>query len=159
MLELLRTASQSDKKMRLLSPRGWFHERANRTFKLVFNIPGLVESSEKEAPRAVTLSQYIEKKTKHRPALEDRVMLARQLAAALSRLHKVNWVHQNISAFSIIFSLPPSHTGSQGLPPPYLIGFSYSHLDNPNAWSKIPAYKIEVTDYCPSGVSNTNNED
>ena len=146
-LELLRTASRSDKKMRLLSPRGWSHEPENRTFKMAFNIPGLAESGENKTPRIMTLSQHIEQTVNHRPALEDRLMLARQLAAALSRLHKVKWVHKNISAFSIIFS-QPSHGRSQALPPPYLIGFNYSRPNNPDSWSEMPSYRIEVTDYC-----------
>ena len=147
-LELLRTASRSDKQMRLLSPKGWFHQPQNRKFKLVFSIPGLAEAGENGNPHIETLRQVIEAKEKHRPALEDRFLLARQLVATLSRLHKIKWVHKNISAFSIVFSLPPGHLVTQGIPPPYLIGFNHSRPDDPNSWSKMPKYRVEVTDYC-----------
>ena len=147
-LELLQTASRSDQEMRLLSPIGWFHEPQTHKFKLAFNIPGLTEAGENNTPQIETLRQYIEANEKHRPALEDRFQLARRLAAALSRLHKVGWVHKNISAFSIIFSLPPSPRAPQGIPPPYLIGFNHSRPDDPNSWSKTPPYCMAVTDYC-----------
>lgn len=115
---------------------------------MAFNIPGSTEAGENNTPQIETLRQYIEANEKHRPALEDRFLLARRLAATLSRLHKVKWVHKNISAFSIIFSLPPSHRAPQDIPPPYLIGFNHSRPDDPNSWSRMPQYRIAVTDYC-----------
>ncbi len=147
-LELLRTASRSDKEMRLLSPMGWFHEPQNHTFKMVFNIPNSTEAGENNTPQIETLRQYIEAYEKHRPALEDRFLLARRLAATLSRLHKVKWVHKNISAFSIIFSLPSTHRTPHGIPSPYLVGFNYSRPDDSDSWSKTPQYCMAVTDYC-----------
>ncbi|KAL8717253.1 MAG: hypothetical protein Q9225_005485 [Loekoesia sp. 1 TL-2023] len=147
-LELLRTASRSDNEMSLLYPIGLFHEPRHHNFKMAFNIPGLKEAGENNMPQIKTLRQYIEANEKHRPALEDQFLLARRLAATLSRLHKVKWVHTNISAFSIIFSLPSSHRTAQGIPPPYLVGFNYSHPDNPDSWSKMPQHRIAVTDYC-----------
>lgn len=147
-MELLRTASQSDKEMRLLSPIGWLHEPQNHRFKMAFNIPGLKQAGENRTPRLETLRQYIEANGKHRPTLEDRFLLARRLAAALTKLHKVKWMHKNISAFSIIFSLEPSHSAPQSIPPPYLIGFNHSRPDDPNSWSKTPRYRMDVTDYC-----------
>ena len=147
-MELLRTASRSDKQMRLLSPKGWFHEPQNRKFKMVFSIPGSTEAGENGTTRIETLRQFIEAKEINRPALEDRFLLARRLAASLSRLHKVKWLHKNISAFSIIFSLPPRYLVTQGIPPPYLIGFNHSRPDDLKSWSKMPKYRVEVTDYC-----------
>ena len=147
-LELMRTASQSDKQMRLLSPIGWFHEPQIRRFKMVFSIPSSTEAGENNTPRIETLRQLIGAKEKYLPALEDRFLLARRLIAALSRLHKVKWVHKNISAFSIIFSLPPRYLVTQGIPPPYLIGFNHSRPDDLKSWSKTPKYSLEVTDYC-----------
>ncbi|KAL8689015.1 MAG: hypothetical protein Q9218_005213 [Villophora microphyllina] len=153
-LELLRTASRSDKEMRLLSPIGWFHEPQNHAFKLAFHIPGSTEAgknnNKNNTPQIQTLRKYIETNEKHRPALEDRFLLARRLAATLSRLHKVKWVHKSISAFSIIFSSPPSpHNTTHGrIPPPYLAGFNHSRPDDPDSWSKTPQYRVAVTDYC-----------
>ena len=147
-MELLRTASRSDKQMRLLSPKGWFHEPQNRKFKMVFSIPGSTEAGENGTTRIETLRQFIVAKETNRPALEDRFLLARRLAASLSRLHKVKWLHKNISAFSIIFSLPQRYLVTQGIPPPYLIGFNHSRPDDLKSWSKMPKYRVEVTDYC-----------
>ncbi|KAI4243535.1 MAG: hypothetical protein LQ352_007006 [Teloschistes flavicans] len=145
-LELLRTASRSDKEMRLLSPIGWFHEPQNRKFKMAFNIPKSIP--ENNSPQVTTLRQYMEANDKHTTALEDRFVLARRLAGTLSRLHKVKWLHKNISSFSIVFSLPLSYPPSHAIPPPYLVGFNYSRPDDPNSWSKMPEYSVAVTDYC-----------
>ena len=144
--ELLRTTSRSDKEMRLLSPIGYFHEPHKRAFKLAFHIPGLSEVRKDEVPEIKTLRQYIQARTS--PALEDRFLLARRLASTLSRLHKVKWVSKSISAFSIIFSLPPSQQITSNIPPPYIIGFNYSRPNDPKSISEIPEYRMEVTDYC-----------
>ena len=143
--ELLRTTSRSDKDMRLLSPIGYFHEPHNRAFKLAFNIPGLSEVGKDEVPKITTLRHYIPRTS---PALEDRFLLARRLSSTLSRLHKVKWVHKNISAYSIIFSLPLSHKIPSEIPPPYIIGFNYSRPNDPNSFSLVSEHRMEVEDYC-----------
>ena len=148
-LELLRTATRSDRELRLLSPIGWFHDLRDHSFKLIFNAPISTEASEDDPRRIKTLKQYIEENTdKQRPALDDRFLLARQLAATLSRLHKTKWVHKNISAFSVIFSLPPGDPPHRRIPPPYLIGFNYSRPSDPEWWSRLPGYDTAVLDYC-----------
>ncbi|KAL9579125.1 MAG: hypothetical protein Q9212_005287 [Teloschistes hypoglaucus] len=149
-LELLRTASRSDKEMRLLSPIGWYHELGSQKFRMAFHIPNFMttEGGENNPPRIATLRQCIKANHKDRPAHEDRFLLARRLAGALARLHKVKWVHKSISSFSIIFLLPPSHGPSEPIPPPHLVGFNYSRPDDPDSWSKMPEYSVAVTDYC-----------
>ncbi|KAG8534313.1 uncharacterized protein KY384_001157 [Bacidia gigantensis] len=147
-LELLRTASRSDKELRLPSPIGWSHDLPNHTFKLIFSIPNSGNASTNDPPRIQTLRQYIEASEKHRPALDDRFLLARRLTGTLSKLHKIKWVHKNISAFSIIFSLQLDDRPHQKIPLPYLIGFNYSRPSDPEWWSSLPQYDIAVTDYC-----------
>lgn len=58
-LELLRVASRADKEMRLLAPRGWFHEPQNCSFKLVFQIPETAGTNnvQSEVTRIETLRQ------------------------------------------------------------------------------------------------------
>ncbi|KAL8764469.1 MAG: hypothetical protein Q9194_007060 [Teloschistes cf. exilis] len=89
-LELSRTASRSDKEMRLLSPIGWYHELESQNFKMAFHILNLTTvGGENIPPRIATLRQCIKANDVDRPALEDRFLLARRLAGALARLHRV----------------------------------------------------------------------
>lgn len=151
--ELLRTASRSDRNIRLLSPVGYFHEPLNRVIRLAFEIPGPKEAGKDKTLEVTTLWQYIHARTS--PALEDRFLLARRLASTLSRLHKVNWLHKNISAFTIIFStLPPSGRSGSGIPPPYVVGFNYSRPNDPKSISVLPEHRMEVMDYCHPEYSN-----
>ena len=124
--ELLRITSRSDKDMRLLSPIGHFHEPRSRSFRLAFNIPSQPEAREDQIPEVRTLWQYMKDTEKIRPALDDRLLLARQLASALSRLHKVTWVHKRMTAFSIIFTHPAPRNSKKRIPPPYIIGCNHS---------------------------------
>jgi len=144
--ELLRTCSRLDKDMRLLSPIGYFHEPHNRAFVLAHHLPGQSEAPEGRRPEIYTLRKYMETTEKKRPALEARLLLAKRLASALARIHKVKWLHKNISSFSIVFSLPQSSSFPTNFPPPHIIGFNYSRPDDPNSFS----YKLEleVADYC-----------
>lgn len=153
--ELLRTASRSDRNIRLLSPIGYFHEPINRVFRLVFDIPGSREGAENTALEVTTLWQYIQARSNS--ALEDRFLLARRLASTLSRLHKVKWLHKNISAFTVIFpTLPLPGARGSAIPPPYLVGFNYSRPNDPKSISTPPEYRIELMDYChPEYSSNT----
>ncbi|KAL9581397.1 MAG: hypothetical protein Q9212_003928 [Teloschistes hypoglaucus] len=145
--ELLRTASRPGSITRLLSPIGYFHEPINRTFRLAFEIPGTKEAEKDTAPEVTTLWQYIEAKPS--PALEDLFLLARRLASTLSSLHKVGWLHKNISAFTVIFAkLSLRGTRDSAIPPPYLVGFNHSRPNDPKAISLLPQYRIGVTDYC-----------
>ncbi|KAL8995133.1 MAG: hypothetical protein Q9169_005076 [Polycauliona sp. 2 TL-2023] len=154
--ELLRTASRSDRNVRLLSPIGYFHEPINRIFRLVFEIPGgFKEGGTNKALEITTLWHYIQARSS--PALEDRFRLARRLASTLSRLHKVQWLHKNISAFTVIFpTLPLTGTSGLSIPPPHLVGFNYSRPNDPKSISTLPEYRMEVMDYChPEYSSNT----
>ncbi|KAL8840331.1 MAG: hypothetical protein Q9170_001346 [Blastenia crenularia] len=157
--ELLRTASRSDRNIRLLSPVGYFHEPIKRVIRLVFEIPGTKEGGKDGALEVTTLWQYMQARSSLAvPALEDRFQLARRLASTLSRLHKVKWLHKNISAFTIIFStLRPPGTSDSGIPLPYAVGFNYSRPNDPKSISVLPEYRIEVMDYCHPEYSSQAN--
>ena len=141
--ELLRTCSRSDKDMRLLSPIGYFHEPHKRSFMLALHIPGQTED---RVPEIYTLREYMEVTEKARPALEQRLLLARRLVSALARIHKVRWLHKNISSISIIFSLPASSSLPMNIPSPHIIGFNYSRPDDPNSFSS--KIELKVAEYC-----------
>ncbi len=141
--ELLRTCSRSDKDMRLLSPIGYFHEPHNRSFLLALHIPGQTED---RVPEIYTLREYMEVTEKIRPALEQRLLLAQRLVSALARIHKVKWLHKNISSFSIVFSLSSSSSLPTNVPSPHIIGFNYSRPDDPNSFSS--QIGLKATEYC-----------
>ena len=142
--ELLRT-TRSDKNMRVLSPIGYFHWSQNRSFALAFYIPGGPETDQDHIPEIMSLREYMESTQKMKPPLEERILLARRLASALARIHKVKWLHKAISAFGIILpktskSDPPIH-----IPPPYITGFSHSRPSN--SFSHLAENSLEMTVY------------
>ncbi|KAI4096939.1 MAG: hypothetical protein LQ344_000742 [Seirophora lacunosa] len=143
--ELLRT-SRSDKNMRVLSPIGYFHQPHFRSFGLAFHIPTDPGVTSDHVPEVVTLRSFIEKHQKMRPSLEQRMLLARRLASALARVHKVGWLHKGISAYSIVFlinalSEPLKHI----IPSPYITGFNHSRPTN--GFSNQSPYPLPVLDY------------
>ena len=142
--ELLRI-SRSDKELRVLAPIGYFHLPEHRAFGLAFHIPSISETGHDHAVTVVTLRRYVQDHQKERPSLEQRLMLAQRLVAALARIHKVKWLHKAISAFTIVFLTSSQSDSSADIPFPYITGFNHSRPTN--GFSNKSSYPLEVTNY------------
>ena len=99
--------------------RGYYIHEGN--FVLAFDIP------KASSPQFSNLHSLLQ--THKMPDLEERFLLARQLAMALSQFHAVGWVHKSFRSNNILF-FPPDHSLGQenqtSLEDPYLSGWEYS---------------------------------
>lgn len=99
--------------------RGYFINTEN--FALAFDIP------QGSNPLFSNLHSLLQ--THKMPDLEERFLLARQLAMALSQFHAVGWVHKSFRSNNILFFPPNISSGQDGqssLDCPYLSGWEYS---------------------------------
>lgn len=65
------------------------------------------------------------------PNLEDRLELARALAAAVFRLHLTGWLHKGLRSSNVTYLTSPKDD-LHGVVRPTLMGFGYSRPDRPN---------------------------
>ena len=147
---LLRIPATSENGIRVLFPLGYFHDPSDRCFCLVSAIPPCGAEPELHNTEVVTLRQYIEetyRSTVLRPSLNDRLRLARHLASNVAKIHKVSWLHKNISSFSIIFVLPKERQNAIHLPLPYILGFNHSRPSDPREFSTKEIHSVDVLDY------------
>jgi hypothetical protein len=99
--------------------RGYFIDTEN--FALAFEIP------HGSNPRFSNLHSLLQ--THKMPDLEERFLLARQLAMALSQFHAVGWVHKSFRSNNVLFFPPNGSSGQDdqtSLDCPYLSGWEYS---------------------------------
>lgn len=121
---------------------GFYHDPLKPVIGLVFPFP----EQYREASctfKPLTLAKFIEdsQNVHNRPLLGNRFNAARQLAASVLEFHKVGWLHKCLSSFSVILFYP---TNSQVFVPerlekPFIIGFSHSRPDEPNAYTRGPS--------------------
>ena len=134
--ELLNSAS-TNPYFHVLHCSGFFHEPLNHRFGLVHNFP-IVEATSQESIRPVTLTDILEDRSSRceRPTLGDRLHLAQSLATCVLELHKVDWLHKNISSFNVAFFISPSTSLADSILDPYLIGFNHSRPNEPKAFTE-----------------------
>ena len=128
---------------RVLHCGGFFHDKGNHRYGLVFNFPA---STEGEC-RAVTLGEILDDAKFRMPVLEDRYRLAHALAAAVLEFHKVQWVHKAISSFRIFFFPPKYASAVKYIAQPYIVGFNYSRPDDPLAFTEGASEGSNLKDY------------
>ncbi|KAF8251001.1 kinase-like protein [Wilcoxina mikolae CBS 423.85] len=101
-----------------------------RAFGLLYAIPLPGNTTAKS--KLITLKDLLESEG-HKPVLGDRFELARKVAYCLLEVHKVGWLHKNISAYNIAFFRPvPQDSPCLAFTTsPYLIGFNHSRPNDP----------------------------
>lgn len=124
---------------------GYYHEQKNHAFALLFDAPHFDDRRSK----LFTLRSFIEDtyKTNSRPRLEDRLQLARLLAAALSEIHRVGWLHKNFSAYNVVLVSKGPAPPDSILEFPSLIGFNHSRPNGPDSISKKANTNTDELDY------------
>ncbi|KAK6519009.1 hypothetical protein TWF281_003699 [Arthrobotrys megalospora] len=81
----------------------------------------------------------------HRPSLEKRLNLARQLASAVFAYGLIRWFHKDLNAKNVIFFYSSNNTGDIIISSPYIVGLSMSR---PGTLSHLS----EDSDYAPGDL-------
>jgi serine/threonine protein kinase len=124
-----------------LNCSGFYHDISKPAFGLVFPFPEVYR-----APNCtlspLTLQEFIEnsQNVPNRPLLGHRFELARQLSASVLEFHTVGWLHKCLSSFSVMLFYPADSKAfvQDCIQNPFIIGFSHSRPDEPNAYTKGP---------------------
>ncbi|OTA53988.1 hypothetical protein K449DRAFT_454634 [Hypoxylon sp. EC38] len=85
------------KKFHALECISWFHDDGQHKFILEFQIPPT------HNPTCWSLKDILGAGTKKRPTLGQRFYVAYAIAEAVLHWHSVQWVHQSITSYNIIF--------------------------------------------------------
>jgi serine/threonine protein kinase len=120
---------------------GFYHDKSKPAFGLAFPYP---EQFRKPSSTAspLTLAKFIElgQDAPNRPFLGDRFTLAHRLAVSVLEYHKVGWLHKCLSSFSVMLFYPKNSVFfvPESIKQPFIIGFSHSRPDEPNAYTRGP---------------------
>jgi len=120
---------------------GFYHDPQKPAFGLVFPYPEeYKEASSTFSPISLAKFIAISQNVINRPYLEHRFRLAHQLALSVLEFHKVGWLHKCLSSFSVMLFYPKDSKAfmPECIERPFIIGFSHSRPDEPNAYTKGP---------------------
>jgi serine/threonine protein kinase len=121
--------------LRVLPCLGFYDDPKEMGFGFAFELPEY--SGGNGTPSISSLKVILDKGQQLGwPSLEDRYRLAYHIASCLLDIHRIGWLHKNISPSSIAF---PCSIGSVSIPKinePYLIGFNDSRLNDPKAFTE-----------------------
>ncbi|KAM7217618.1 hypothetical protein V8F06_007002 [Rhypophila decipiens] len=137
----LHALTLSNKDTGLLPFVGYFHDRSNRRYGIVFKCPGNVQL---ENPAAQSLQARLRKDHLSKARIHDldqRFRIARTVVKAVYSLLEVSWLHKNLNGQSILLFDGECTAVS---------GFSFSRRDAPGEMSE------ELASYY---TSNLNQED
>ncbi|CAM1508847.1 Fc.00g025860.m01.CDS01 [Cosmosporella sp. VM-42] len=90
--------------------------KGNRRIAFVYELPSKTDS----LPISLSYLLTTAKKTKHRPPLGQRFLLAYRLATAISLFHASDWIHKALRADNVLFAAPDDVAS------PLIAGFQYS---------------------------------
>jgi hypothetical protein len=94
--ELLSSSKSTD--FHTLTCLRFFHDPQQSSYGLFFGIP------EESRELQITLRDIIRKTHgKSKPTLDQRLQIAHKIERAISKWHLVNWVHQGIVSYNIVF--------------------------------------------------------
>ncbi|KAL9120190.1 MAG: hypothetical protein Q9187_003256 [Circinaria calcarea] len=130
---------------RVLHCAAYFHDPSNTRFGLVFDFPRSSSSSAEHRLDFVTLRSLLDKPEK--PVLGDRFKLAHALAVSVLKIHKVGWLHKNISSTNVAFFPPHGSSPVDSAKRPYIIGFSHSRPSEPFSETEGPLQGSDLRDY------------
>ncbi|KIV99998.1 uncharacterized protein PV09_08354 [Verruconis gallopava] len=119
----------------VLHSSGYFHQPHRTAFGVVYELP---PSDVALVPRTLATVIQSTMDARHRPPLEDRFTLARQLVKGIIDCHKVGWMHKSISAHNIAFFHHPAAPSATWIRGAHIIGFNHSRPDDPTAFTVGP---------------------
>ncbi|KAH6683400.1 hypothetical protein B0J14DRAFT_146440 [Halenospora varia] len=130
--------SKKSERYHMLSCRGFFVEQ--QRFVLVFDIP------ENNRNRSIsTLHQDFEQRRK--PSLEDRFNMAKTLAASISQLFAVGWVHKSFRSGNILYFTDPIKKQEPQWSNPYILGLEYARPATETSSRTVERHEIEDNIY------------
>ena len=103
---------------RILPGAGFVQDTASSKIGMVFELP-----MEVQQPQELVLLDTLYKSLR-RAELGHRAFLSYRLAAALDEIHRVGWLHKNVSSSSIAF-ITEKEIQQSILREPWLVGFEY----------------------------------
>jgi hypothetical protein len=118
---------------RTLLAVGYVHDPANFCWWLVFQFPVMMPAQVPLPIQPVSLLALLEPKTKFRPPLEYRYILASRLCTTLWELYTSGWLHKGIRSENIVFQAPSLEEFSNNkelLCSPLVSGFDYSRQES-----------------------------
>ena len=125
---------------RALHCLGYYHDAGRHAFGLVYEYPPptlpVTVQGESQPRTLKTVIDITCQDRRQYPLLGDRFVLATHLTASLLGLHKVGWLHKNISPSNVVFFGSP--TGNVTTHSPYIIGFNHSRPIDKVAFSQGP---------------------
>lgn len=129
--------------------KGWFEDVASEQFYFVYEIPfssarlrlatsggGVAVGSGTDLTFPDSLLDYIS--SSFRPSLSQRIELARVLAEALVRIHRLGWMHKGIRSENVIFLTSLDRGRMRSLAEPRLIGFDFARKEGVDEYSEKP---------------------
>ncbi|KAF8537379.1 kinase-like domain-containing protein [Trichophaea hybrida] len=126
---------------------GFYHDIPEHCFGLVYEFPPPCATY---AQKPITLKYFMDTtdSSRHtRPLLGDRFALANSLVRCVLEVHKVDWLHKNISAYNVVFFTDPSQPYQAPMHAPYLIGFNHSRPDKITAFTQGPSTDPSLMGY------------
>ncbi|CAG8962190.1 hypothetical protein HYFRA_00005241 [Hymenoscyphus fraxineus] len=131
-LQNLAVLLQSSKSVEFhtLSCAGFFFE-PSKAYGLIFRVPPAAPGL------PISLHDIISKKVEvpTKPTLGQRFQIALKIGTALMKWHLVDWVHQGIASYDIVFFYDPALGVDYGQP--YLCGFEYARKHSTPSTSRI----------------------
>jgi hypothetical protein len=73
-----------------------------------------------------------------RPFLGQRFTIARSITSCILYCHSINWLHERLGSFNVVFFLPPGTSIAESRSLPFVVGFDHSRQDKENAFSHGP---------------------
>ena len=128
-----------------LDCRGLFHDQSKPAFGLLFPYPpSPIQPTRNTVPITLAKIMIDSKNSRLRPPLGDRFRLAYRLAVSALEFHKVGWLHKALTPFNIVFfqnatDMSTSALSGVSISKPFVLGFSQSRPNEPNALTKGPA--------------------
>jgi len=136
---------QNCEKEGLLNCRGFFHDKMESAFGLIYDFPAAnEEGAGLKNGTPFTLFDSLDPLDSHKlrqvskPSLGYRYQLAYHIAASISEVHKIGWVHKNLTSSNIIF-FPQHESALNGETRPYLVGFRHGRPNEKTAFTEGPS--------------------
>lgn len=136
-------ASEGSKpaEIRVLDCLGYYLDEERRAFGVVYQYPQHGSGRDKKTLEPISLHERI-LSTAHgnrgRPYLGTRFAVARTIVSCIFYCHGVNWLHERLNSFNVIFFAPSEAIGAIAQTMPYVVGFDHSRQDIDHAFSHGP---------------------
>lgn len=141
--QLLGSGRVSDN-LRILRCVGFYHAPDLYALGLVFEFPPSKSRLQLFTLRKLFDSnQTARRSDNEKPMLGSKFLLAHQLAASVLEVHKVGWLHKNISSSNIAFFAPNQSAVFKCLEKPYIVDFVHSRPNETNIFSEGPQRDAE----------------